>query len=302
MATPPCQGMSTAGQMRSDDPRNTLIIPTVKMIKKLLPKFALIENVPQFFDTLILNKNKSQITIADYIDCQLSNKYSISKNIINMNEFGIPQFRKRSIVLLSRKDLKEKWQLPKKAPKKVTVNDVIGHIPPIDPFVKDISEKELLELFPKFHERKEKALQLSKYNKPPIHIKRQVIAMMHTASGQTAFNNLKYKPIKENGNLVKGFKNTYKRQDWDKPSSAITMDNRKISSQNNVHPGLPYKKGGTTLYSDPRTYTLYELFKLMTLPEDWQIPKTESEAFIRRLIGEGIPPKFVKQLFKQIIT
>ena len=79
------------------------------------------------------------------------------------------------------------------------------------------------------------------------------------------------------------------------------MDNRKISSQDNVHPGRQIKNSKGLIYSDPRTLTLYELMKVMSLPDDWPIPENTSEAFIRRVIGEGIPPLFIKQLFQEII-
>jgi len=80
------------------------------------------------------------------------------------------------------------------------------------------------------------------------------------------------------------------------------MDNRKISSQNNVHPGrLEYiNEKGEEIYSDPRTLTLYELMIVSSLPSDWPIPKNTSEAFLRRIIGEGIPPLFVKKVFEKL--
>ena len=34
-----------------------------------------------------------------------------------------------------------------------------------------------------------------------------------------------------------------------------------------------------------------------TIPDDWNLPKTVSVPFVRRLIGEGIPPKFIAKLF-----
>jgi DNA (cytosine-5)-methyltransferase 1 len=159
----------------------------------------------------------------------------------------------------------------------------------------------MLTIFPKFKERKKEALKISKWHNPPHHVKRQIIAMMHTPTGQSAFNNNIHKPIKENGELVKGFPNTYKRQNWDAPAYTITMDNVKISSQNNVHPGRQIKKDdGSLVYSDPRTLTLFEIMKLMSLPEDWNIPANTSEAFLRRVIGEGIPPLLVKYIFENL--
>ena len=80
------------------------------------------------------------------------------------------------------------------------------------------------------------------------------------------------------------------------------MDNVKISSQNNVHPGRPYISNDVTLYSDPRVLTLYELMLIMTIPENWNLPKDVSRYFVRRLIGEGIPPKFIAVLFSLLLT
>lgn len=37
MSTPPCQGMSQAGKMDKNDPRNALIIHTIEFIKQTLP-------------------------------------------------------------------------------------------------------------------------------------------------------------------------------------------------------------------------------------------------------------------------
>lgn len=80
------------------------------------------------------------------------------------------------------------------------------------------------------------------------------------------------------------------------------MDNRKISSQNNVHPGrlIGNDKSGDVIYSDPRALTLFELMRVMSLPDDWPLPKNAPETFVRSVIGEGIPPLFVKKVFDQI--
>lgn len=301
MATPPCQGMSTAGQQKQDDHRNNLIIPTIKFIKELKPRYVFIENVPQFLNTYIKIKNK-KILIIELLKQELGNDYQMEINLADPKNYSVPQSRERAIILLSKKTVKKKWHLPKKHKKIITLKDAIGNLPSIDPYIKDVTEKELLKLFPKFFEKKKEALKLSKWNGPPHHVKRQVIAMMHTPSGKSAFNNQKFKPIKDNGELIKGFPNTYKRQNWNTPAYAVTMDNVKISSQDNVHPGrdLGKNRNNISVYSDPRVLTLFELMKVMSLPENWPIPADTSEAFIRRIIGEGIPPLFVKSIFSEL--
>ena len=59
IATPPCQGMSQAGKMNPDDPRNTLIIHTINFIKETRPQNIIIENVPQILKFSI-NKRYSK--------------------------------------------------------------------------------------------------------------------------------------------------------------------------------------------------------------------------------------------------
>ena len=58
MATPPCQGMSTAGKMNKYDPRNYLITNTIDIINKIKPKYIFLENVPEQLKTKIKVDNK----------------------------------------------------------------------------------------------------------------------------------------------------------------------------------------------------------------------------------------------------
>lgn len=300
IATPPCQGMSTAGEQKENDERNKLILPAIDAILELSPQYAMIENVSNFINTSIEYEGDRKL-LVDIIKEKLGQFYTISFNIINTEDYGVPQSRERMIILLSRLDMAE-WTLPEKNKKTVSLRDAIGWIPQIDPFVKDISESDFNKLFPNYEERRKKALEISRWNIPPVHIYRQVETMMHTPSGQTAFDNPIHKPVKKDGTFVKGYRNTYKRQRWDTPAYTVTMDNRKISSQGNVHPGRFIRHGdhGEDLYSDPRTLTLYELMLIMSIPKDWALPHNAEEAFVRRIIGEGIPPLFIKKLFKNI--
>lgn len=301
MATPPCQGMSTAGQQKEDDIRNSLICPVVSLIKRIKPKYVFIENVPLFYSTLICVDGES-LLIPDYLKKELGTEYKIIKNVINTKDYSVPQTRERAITLLSRNDV-PLWDIPVPDDKVVTLKDAIGNLPMLDPFVTDISEEQRVRLFPHFYERLERAKEISVWHNPPHHVYRQVLAMQHTPTGCTAFDNPVYYPTKEDGSPVRGYHNTYKRQNWDTPAYTVTMDNRKISSQNNVHPGrLEYvNDNGEEIYSDARTLTLYELMIVSSLPADWPVPHNTSEAFLRRIIGEGIPPLFVKKVFSRLI-
>ena len=68
--------------------------------------------------------------------------------------------------------------------------------------------------------------------------------------------------------------------------------------------GKPYSIGisanGEILYSDPRVLTIYELMIVMSLPLDWNIPEWAEDTFIRRVFGEGIPSKLVKEIVGEL--
>ncbi len=303
MATPPCQGMSTAGRKRNADVLNHLFLYAVAAIKEIKPCYFLFENVSAFMNTSILYEGTTQ-SIPSIIMNLLGDQYEIQFNVIDASDYGVPQNRGRVIVLGTRKDVSRIWEMPKANDKKVTMRDAIGDIPIIDPFVRDIPEKVFKSLFPLYEKRKKKALSISKWNIPPKHVLRQVVVMQHTPTGKTAFDNTnEFLPRKINGEVVKGFHNTYKRQNWDTPAYTIAMDNIEISSQNNVHPGRLIGKDekGYDIYSDPRALTLYELMRIMTIPDSWPIPDDVNIHLLRRVIGEGVPSLLIRKIFQQII-
>ena len=122
--------------------------------------------------------------------------------------------------------------------------------------------------------------------------------MMHTPEGCSAWSNKIYYPTLANGTKSKGYKNTYKRQWWDKPAYTITKFTSRIGSQENGHPGYPINDSTDEeerLWSDPRTMTIFELMRLSSLPDDWAIPENASSNVIREIIGEGVPPKLIEQ-------
>ena len=266
IATPPCQGMSVAGKMNENDPRNSLIIKAVEFIKRTNPINALIENVPTILKTYIVVNNE-KILIKDYIQKELATKYNISFNILNAADYGTPQTRKRAIILLTKH---KSWNLPKKQAL-ITVQDAIGDLPTLES-----NQKSNI-----------------KFHYAPKHNEKHVLWMKHTPTGKTALQNKIYYPKKDDGTKIKGFATTYKRMYWDKPAPTVTLCNGAISSQNNVHPGRPLPDG---TYSDARALTLLELFRIMGLPDDWNVPDWASDNLIRKVIGEGIPPRFIEAI------
>ena len=297
LATPPCQGMSTAGLQLKDDPRNRLIIEVVNAIKEIKPLFVMIENVPEILNTRILIDG-SWILIDEYLRNELGEAYYFNeRKVVNAMYYGVAQSRERCVYLLAAKLTGIHWEFPEPSSTVTTMRDAIGDLPSLDPDVTDISDEERKRLFPHFEEKRAAGLAVSKWHYPPKHKYRHVIAMMHTPEGCSAWANQKYYPTLADGTKSKGYKNTYKRQWWDKPAYTVTKYTSRIGSQENGHPGYPIVDSTdeeTRLWSDARVLSILELMRVSSLPDDWNIPATASSNVIREILGEGVPPRLLE--------
>ena len=276
IATPPCQGVSTLGlnkhldQMQTDS-RNYLVFHIFEVIDKFDFDYILIENVSRIL-SLYFPYNDSFFTLEEILKDKYSDKYVVEARDLNAKDYGVPQSRPRAIFKMYKKD--KKWPWPD-TQKEITLREAIGDLPSLES-----GEKSSL----KYHYAKE-------------HNEREIECMKHTPEGCSALKNEIYYPKKKDGSRVKGFHNTYKRMKWDAPAPARTMNCGNIGSHNNVHPGRKLDDG---TYSDARVLTLRELFIVSSLPVEWEIPNWASDAFIRQVIGEAIPPMLAFNIVKFI--
>lgn len=275
VATPPCQGMSLLGKRLKDDKRNELIVDTIEFIKIVNPDFCIIENVPQILKTKI-NVDGEDILIPDYINKELGKNYVGRYSVLNAEDYGTPQSRKRAIIVLINRDKKDlNLELPP-FQDKITVRDAIGNLPSLE------SGQDSGILHHKIGKINEKYVRW----------------LSHTPTGKSARENPVHYPAKDNGDRIKGFATTYKRIDWDKPAPTITMSNGQLGGQSNGHPGRLLSSG---LWSDARPMTILELLRLTGLPDDWNLPNWASEPLVRKVIGECFPPKFALAVLEAIL-
>ena len=163
IATPPCQGMSKLGLMDPNDVRNQLTYYAVEAIKRISPKFVLLENVPQALTTKITVDNISML-IPEYISKELANEYYINDDQrVKAMDYGVPQMRPRCIFLLSRKDTNVRWEFPPSKENQVTLAEALKGIPSLDPYLREGIE-ETLQLFPDYEVKRQKGLALSKWH------------------------------------------------------------------------------------------------------------------------------------------
>lgn len=116
---PPCQGFSPLGRMNDwdfNDPRNKLWKHYVRILDVLQPKVFVLENVPE------LLKSPEFQQLRRYVQKQ----YDLDYNVLNATHYGVPQARKRAIVVGSRVG---NASLPAATTIRQTVRDAIGDLP-----------------------------------------------------------------------------------------------------------------------------------------------------------------------------
>ena len=89
---PPCQGFSMANRQRLiDDPRNHLYKNYVEIVKRVQPKFFVMENV------------KGMLSVAEQVKEEFRNiGYEVECHVLNAKDYGVPQNRERLIYIGNR--------------------------------------------------------------------------------------------------------------------------------------------------------------------------------------------------------
>ena len=100
---PPCQGFSSANrwQKEMEDSRNKLFFEYIRFVQKIHPKVIMIENVRG----LLTRDNGYAIErIKEILGAE---EYNITYQVLDASEYGVPQNRKRAIIVGVRKDYKD---------------------------------------------------------------------------------------------------------------------------------------------------------------------------------------------------
>jgi DNA (cytosine-5)-methyltransferase 1 len=277
LATPPCQGVSLIGKNKRNeqflkDSRNFLIFHALDIVDKLKPNVVVIENVDRFAK-MHFPYNGELFCLHEILKLKYSKTYNIDFNIYNSADYGVPQARKRLIVVLTKKNYE--YVQPVKTNRPITVEEAIGDLPSLES-----GESSNI-----------------KHHNARVHTNDHIRFMQHTPTGKSAFQNELYFPKKKDGKRIVGYPYTYKRIDWHRPAPTVTMRSDAVSSTHTVHPGRKLPNG---LYSDARVLTIRELFILSSISPDIEIPDFLSDSQLRHIIGEAVPPLLMEKICKNI--
>lgn len=308
---PPCQAYSTAGRVRdskgmASDPRNFLFESYVKILEHYCPKFFVFENV-----TGVLSANVNGNPIFPRIVKALGNKYKVLNDpsilVHNTADYGVPQIRKRVIIMGVRKDIAkvEVEQLYKDVVKThynpetsdneqkgrkrfVDVREAIGDLPKVYPgsdastnafdypcnneFLKRVGVKgihPLMDHVCRKHNDKDRE-------------RFRVMIEHHWSFGEMR----KQRPDLEHEH-ARLFDNSYVVQWWNLPSKTILAHIHKDGFQF-IHPD----------YEQARTFTVREAARIQSFPDDFVFEGSRGEKF--KQIGNAVPVLFAEALAKSI--
>lgn len=295
---PPCQAYSIAGRIRDahnmkNDYRNYLFESYLKVVNRYKPKAFVFENVPGILsakpnDKYIIDIIKDQFEQAGYVLLD-----DLRKAIIDFTDYGVPQNRKRIIILgldkniyPNAKELLESFYncvLPKfKTAKKATVAEVISDLPKLYPLADkenskqshSVSECSIENHSPRWHSQRD--IQIFKLLTEDIESKRfeyvssEKLKELYTEKTGKVSNVHKYHVLR-----------------WNQPSNLI--------------PAHLYKDGLRHIHPDStqaRTITVREAARLQTFSDDYVFVGSQMDQF--KMIGNAVPPLFSKKLAQAI--
>ncbi len=307
---PPCQAYSTAGRVRdgkkmATDPRNYLFESYVKILEYYSPKFFVFENV-----TGLLSAKVNNSVIFPIVIKALGNKYKVIDNpeilVHNTADYGVPQLRKRVIIIGVRKDIdksveeiydnikKTHWNpettdIERKGKKRfVDVKQAIGDLPPVEPGNDASTEGFDYPCNNDF---------LKRIGKPGIHPLMDHIARRHNEMDRErfqvmihnhwSFGQLRREMPQYEHEHARVFDNSYVVQWWNLPSKTILAHIHKDGFQF-IHPDENQR----------RTFTVREAARIQSFPDDFEFKGSRGEKY--KQIGNAVPPLFAEALAKSI--
>ena len=121
---PPCQSWSEAGALKGiDDARGQLFFEYIRILRKVMPKFFLAENVSGML------ANRHNEAVKNILKLFEDAGYDVTLTLVNAKDYGVAEERKRVFYIGFRKDLNIQFKFPKGSTwddeKKLTLKDVI---------------------------------------------------------------------------------------------------------------------------------------------------------------------------------
>lgn len=273
----PCQGFcSLTAKYAREDPRNELLIVMGRIIAAVQPDAIMMENVPGL-------AIRGRPIFDKFVRILRRHGYRCKWRIEQMADFGVPQSRRR-LVLLAGREFEIPFPEPTHArvpkPKSklkpwTTIRPIIGHM------------------------RAPATLSRARWNGGPEthnwHVVRDLqpqtkLRLTSARPGETWLTLEESVRPCCHRNGYDGFTNVYGRMSWDEPSPTITG-------------GCTTPCKGRFGHPDRRRYTISvrEAALLQTFPENYRFATDQMDA-VCDLIGNAVPPHYAKLAGKAVLA
>jgi len=256
---PPCQAFSTVGKRLIDDPRGQLFQEYYRVLKELDPKIFLFENVKG-----LLSMQKGEL-LKIILSLFTSLGYKVKYEVLNSADYGVPQIRERVIIIGTKLDIE--FEYPPKTHYNPKENNIFNQgLKPYLTLSEAVSDLPLIksneESFEYSSEPNNDFQKLMRINAPkklmdhnaPKNNDKLVRLMESLPDGGTP------QDAPEELRPKSGFKNTYCRLWWNRPSTTITRNLSTPSSSRCIHPKAPRPlttREGARIQCFPDNYIFY---------------------------------------------
>jgi DNA (cytosine-5)-methyltransferase 1 len=263
----PCQFWSVINTNKTKSAKSkNLLIEFSRFVKYFRPGYVVVENVPGVL------RRKEESGLNKFIDWLKNNGYENPHfKVHNVNDYGVPQSRKRFTLIASRLSNEEITPIVMDG-KRMVVKDVLGTdkgFKKIEPGHKD--ETEFFHTVPNISEINKKRLEKVSKN----------------GGNRFGFANDPELQLKCFIGKDESFRDTFGRLWWDKPAPTITTKFFSISNGRFVHP------------EEDRALSIREGATLQSFPLTFKFEGT-SIANIARMVGNAVPPKYATAIGQAI--
>lgn len=248
----PCQPFSTHSNKiknKKQTKKWRLISEFRRLIEETNPDIVTMENVPNL---------ANQKIFKDFVAFLKQRKYFVSYSNVYCPDYGIPQKRRRLVLLASKYGEIRLISKTHSEENYITLRQAIEHLPPVG--AGEVCESDPLHRTTKLSDINLKRMKASKPNGTWLDWSKDLQLACH---------------VKSTG---KTYKSVYGRMSWDEPSPTITTQFYNFGTGRFGHP------------KQNRALTIREAAILQTFPENYKF--YEKEVFIKRLgvhIGNAVP-------------
>lgn len=285
---PPCQGFSNLGSRNVEDPRNQLWKEYIRFVQHAAPKVFVIENVDRFFSS-----SEFALLQAEASPGGLLEDYELTSGFLLAADFGVPQRRKRTIVIGSRIG-KIPLPSPTHAPPDTlgdlpvwhTTRDVLTGLPEVPPTTSFPGS--MVEFFGE--------VVPGPFKSPDLHIgrvptERSLERYSCIPPGGGRFDLPDHLLSRCWREKKTGTTDVMGRMRWDRPSLTIRTEFYKPEKGQYLHP--QWEKGPDGHRVD-RPITHLEAARLQSFPADFEWCGTKIQ--VAKQIGNAVPPMLAEAI------